>query len=61
MEIIARLSTSADGYVTTPDGWPAQLADPAFASGKSHGIQEVGYPLRSPDSAGGLVMRPIHW
>ena len=40
MEIIARLSTSADGYVTTPDGWPAQLADPAFASGKSHGIQE---------------------
>ena len=21
---------SADGYVTTPDGWPAQLADPSF-------------------------------
>src|SRR3954447_15604286 len=21
---------SADGYVTTPDGWPAQLADPAW-------------------------------
>jgi hypothetical protein len=24
------MSMSADGYVTTPDGWPAQLADPAF-------------------------------
>lgn len=31
---------SADGYVTTPAGWPALLADPAFVSGKSHGIQE---------------------
>jgi dihydrofolate reductase len=40
MQIIARMSMSADGYVTTPSGWPAQLADPAFASGKSHGIQE---------------------
>jgi dihydrofolate reductase len=40
MQIIARLSISADGYVTTPDGWPSQLADPAFASGESHGIRE---------------------
>jgi len=40
MKIISRLSTSADGYVTTPDGWPAQLADPAFVSGQSHGIRE---------------------
>jgi dihydrofolate reductase len=40
MKIISRLSISADGYVTTPDGWPAQLADPAFASGSSHGIVE---------------------
>ena len=40
MRIISRLSTSADGYVTSPDGWPAQLADPAFVSGQSHGIQE---------------------
>jgi dihydrofolate reductase len=31
---------SADGYVTTPDGWPALTADPAFVSGQSHGIQE---------------------
>jgi dihydrofolate reductase len=40
MQIISRLSMSADGYVTTPDGWPAQLADPAFVSGQSHGIRE---------------------
>jgi dihydrofolate reductase len=40
MQIVSRLCVSADGYVTTPDGWPAQLADPAFATGESHGIQE---------------------
>jgi dihydrofolate reductase len=40
MQIVSRMSMSADGYVTTPDGWPALLADPAFVSGKSHGIQE---------------------
>src|SRR5438874_2704698 len=40
MQIRARMSTSADGYVTTPSGWPALTADPAFASGRSHGIRE---------------------
>jgi dihydrofolate reductase len=40
MQIRARMSMSADGYVTTPGGWPALTADPAFVSGKSHGIQE---------------------
>jgi dihydrofolate reductase len=40
MKIISRIATSADGYVTTPDGWPAPTADPAFAPGSSHGIQE---------------------
>jgi dihydrofolate reductase len=40
MQICARMSMSADGYVTTPGGWPAQLADPAFLSGQSHGIRE---------------------
>jgi dihydrofolate reductase len=40
MQIRARMSMSADGYVTTSDGWPAQLADPAFVSGESHGIRE---------------------
>src|SRR5690242_21823990 len=40
MRIRARLAMSADGYVTTPDGWPAQTADPAFVPGESHGIPE---------------------
>ncbi len=40
MQIISRMSMSADGYVTTPNGWPALIADPAFVSGKSHGILE---------------------
>src|SRR5437660_232111 len=30
----------ADGYVTTPSGWPALTADPAFVSGESHGIRD---------------------
>lgn len=40
MKIRARLGISADGYVTTPDGWPAPNADPSFAPGQSHGIRE---------------------
>jgi len=40
MRIRARLSMSADGYVTTPNGWPALIADPAFVPGESHGIRE---------------------
>jgi dihydrofolate reductase len=40
MQIRARMSMSADGYVATPNGWPALTADPAFVSGQSHGIQE---------------------
>lgn len=40
MRIRARMSMSADGYVTTPAGWPALTADPAFVSGVSHGIRE---------------------
>jgi dihydrofolate reductase len=30
MQIRTRMCMSLDGYVTTPDGWPAQLADPAW-------------------------------
>src|SRR5204862_6502185 len=30
MKIRTRMCMSLDGYVTTPDGWPAQLADPAW-------------------------------
>jgi dihydrofolate reductase len=40
MQIRARMSMSADGYVTTPGGWPALTADPAFAPGESHGSRE---------------------
>jgi dihydrofolate reductase len=31
---------SVDGCVTTPDGWPAQLADPGFVPGESYGFPE---------------------
>jgi dihydrofolate reductase len=40
MQVRARMSISADGYVSTPGGWPALTADPAFVSGESHGIRE---------------------
>jgi dihydrofolate reductase len=40
MQLRARMSMSADGYVTTPGGWPPQTADPAFVPGESHGIRE---------------------
>jgi dihydrofolate reductase len=40
MQIRTRMCISADGYVTTPDGWPVQLADPAFVPGESYGFPE---------------------
>jgi dihydrofolate reductase len=40
MEIRTRFSISADGYVTTPDGWPPIVRDRQFVSGKSHGFPE---------------------
>jgi dihydrofolate reductase len=39
MRILARQCVTADGYVTTPDGWPPQVIDPAHGPG-SHGIRE---------------------
>ena len=45
MEIRTRFSISVDGYVTTPDGWPALVADPAFGSGESHGFPEFQQTL----------------
>jgi len=30
MQICTRMCMSADGYVATPDGWPAQIADPSW-------------------------------
>jgi len=40
VQIRTRMCISVDGYVTTPDGRPAQLADPTFVPGKSHGFAE---------------------
>jgi dihydrofolate reductase len=40
MIIRTRMCTSLDGYVTTPDGLPVQLADPRFVPGKSYGFPE---------------------
>lgn len=40
MQIRTRMCMSADGYVTRPDGRPAQLADPAFVPGRSHDFPE---------------------
>jgi dihydrofolate reductase len=41
MQIRSHLSMSADGYVTTATGWPAQLADPNFVAGAgTHGMKE---------------------
>jgi dihydrofolate reductase len=40
VQIRTRMCISLDGYVTTPDGWPVQLADPAFVPGESYGFPE---------------------
>lgn len=47
MQILARLCMSADGYVSTPNGWPPQVVDPAHGHG-SHGITEF---LRTCEAA----------
>ena len=46
MQIRTRMSMSADGYVTTPGGWPALTADPAFVPGQSHGIPDSSRAAR---------------
>jgi dihydrofolate reductase len=40
MEIRTRMCITLDGYVTTPDGRPVQLADPGFVPGESYGFPE---------------------
>jgi len=40
MQIRTRMCIRADGYVTTADGWPVQLADPAFVPGESYGFPQ---------------------
>jgi dihydrofolate reductase len=39
MQILSRMCMTADGYVTTPDGIPPQVIDPAHGPG-SHGIED---------------------
>ena len=46
MKIRARMSMSADGYVTTPAGRPALTADPAFVSGSSPGSERPRRAVR---------------
>jgi dihydrofolate reductase len=40
VQIRTRTCMSLDGYVTTPDGRPVQLADPTFTPGESYGFPE---------------------
>jgi dihydrofolate reductase len=47
MQIRTRMCTSLDGYVTTPDGRPVQLADPGFVPGQSHGFPEFQETLEA--------------
>lgn len=44
MRIRTRMCMSLDGCVTTPDGWPVQLADPGF-SPESYGFTEFQHSL----------------
>ena len=39
MKIRTRMCVSLDGYVTRPDGWPVQLADPGW-SPEAYGFRE---------------------
>jgi dihydrofolate reductase len=39
MQILTRMCISLDGYLTTPEGWPVQLADPNF-SPQGYGFAE---------------------
>jgi dihydrofolate reductase len=40
MQIVTRMCISTDGYVSTPDGLPVQLADPNFTPGESYGFPD---------------------
>ena len=53
MTIRTRMSISLDGCVTTPDGWPVQLADPAFVPGDKLGL--IVLPLLL---GGGMQLTP---
>jgi len=40
MKIKTHIGVSLDGYISTPDGWPAIRTSPDFESGRSHGHPE---------------------
>jgi hypothetical protein len=40
MLIRSRMGVSLDGFVATPDGYPALLAMPGFEPARSHGYPE---------------------
>jgi hypothetical protein len=45
----ARMSMSADGYVTTPSDWPALVGDPAFVPGARGGlVSALATPVTDP-------------
>ena len=54
MRIRARMSMSADGYVTTPNGWPALTADPAWQDNPVLRRTVQAY-LAAETTAGGAV------
>jgi hypothetical protein len=41
MQIRTRMIMSADGYVTTSEGWPPLTADPAFVSGDAGAANRI--------------------
>jgi dihydrofolate reductase len=40
LRIRTRLGVSLDGYISTPNGWPALLSMPGFVPAKTHGYQD---------------------
>ena len=47
MNILTRMCMSFDGCISTADGWPAQMADPSFVPGQSHGFPEFQQRLEA--------------
>ena len=45
MPIRTRMCISLDGYVTTADGWPAQLADPGWDYRAAFARYKAGFKL----------------
>jgi hypothetical protein len=59
MRIISRLTIGADGYVTTPDRWPAQVADRTIETFRSLGAVDRLEPVVLPRLLGdGMRLTP---